>query len=258
MRGLTTAATLWVVAAIGMASGAGYYTAAVTATASRSSALWPLRLGAYTLIERFRPEEQRITVTIAEGGPERTAAPRAIEAARRQRRGDFELTEERDRRVVTLEVEPISEELVAGSPLPDVNGARWGTGSPAVPRTERRQAARAGGAPPGWKIELLGADDYPPEDGDSYYENARAKAAFGRSKGDPAAWMLGEDSGIEVDGLDGRPGIESARFGGADPVGTLLAALQGVEDRRARYVAELVALTRSSRSSRLGDARHRR
>ena len=55
--------------------------------------------------------------------------------------------------------------------------------------------------------------------------------------------MLGEDSGIEVDGLDGRPGIESARFGGLDPVGTLLEALQGVENRRARYVSELVALS---------------
>src|SRR5439155_18232541 len=80
-------------------------------------------------------------------------------------------------------------------------------------------------------------------DGDSYYANARAKAAFGRANGDASAWMFGEDSGIEVDGLGGRPGIESARFGSADPVGTLLDALQDVEDRRARYVAELVALS---------------
>jgi XTP/dITP diphosphohydrolase len=96
---------------------------------------------------------------------------------------------------------------------------------------------------PEWELDLLGSADYPPEDGDTYYDNARAKAAFGRSIGDPGAWMLGEDSGVEVAGLGGRPGIESARFGGADPIGTLLAALQGVEDRRARYVAELVALS---------------
>lgn len=96
---------------------------------------------------------------------------------------------------------------------------------------------------PDWELDLLDVDDYPPEDGDSYYEHARAKAVVGRLKGDPGAWMLGEDSGIEVDGLDGRPGIESARFGGIDPVGTLLEALQGVENRRARYVAELVVLS---------------
>ena len=38
----------------------------------------------------------------------------------------FELEEERDRRVITLELEPISEELVAGlSDLDYVIGARW-------------------------------------------------------------------------------------------------------------------------------------
>lgn len=56
--------------------------------------------------------------------------------------------------------------------------------------------------------------------------------------------MLGEDSGIEVDGLGGRPGIESARFAAGRPVERLLEELEGVdrEGRRARYVCELVAL----------------
>ncbi len=93
-------------------------------------------------------------------------------------------------------------------------------------------------------IELLDRDDYPPEDGDTYYENALAKARFGRAVGEPGAWMLGEDSGLEVDGLGGRPGVHSARFGGDDPVGRLLAELAdiGGDGRGARYVCELVAL----------------
>jgi XTP/dITP diphosphohydrolase len=94
---------------------------------------------------------------------------------------------------------------------------------------------------PGWEIEVLDADGYPPETGDTYYENARGKAAFGRSLA-PDVWVIADDSGIEVAGLDGRPGVQTARFGGDDPVGRLLAELDGVEDRRARYVCDLVAL----------------
>jgi XTP/dITP diphosphohydrolase len=96
---------------------------------------------------------------------------------------------------------------------------------------------------PGWQVEPLDADAYPPETGESYYENARAKARFGRAVGDRGAWMIGEDSGIEVQALDGRPGLHSARAGGEDPVGWLLASLEGAENRRARYVSELVALS---------------
>ncbi len=95
---------------------------------------------------------------------------------------------------------------------------------------------------PGWEIELLDAQEYPPEIGETYYENARGKADYGRSI-EPGVWVIGEDSGIEVAGLGGSPGVHSARFGGDDPVGRLLAELGGVEDRRARYVCELVALS---------------
>jgi XTP/dITP diphosphohydrolase len=95
---------------------------------------------------------------------------------------------------------------------------------------------------PEWEIELLGAHDYPPEEGETYYENARAKADFGRTV-EPGIWVIGEDSGLEVEGLGGRPGVHSARFGGDDPVARLLAELDGVTNRAARYVCELVALS---------------
>ena len=56
---------------------------------------------------------------------------------------------------------------------------------------------------PGWEIELLGAAEYPPETGATYYDNALAKARFGRRVADPARWVLGEDSGVEIEGLGG-------------------------------------------------------
>jgi XTP/dITP diphosphohydrolase len=95
---------------------------------------------------------------------------------------------------------------------------------------------------PGWQLELLDAGVLPPEEGATYYENARAKARFGRERAGAGAWALGEDSGIEVAALGGRPGIVSARWAD-DGVARLLRELEGVEDRRARYVCELVCLS---------------
>jgi XTP/dITP diphosphohydrolase len=93
-----------------------------------------------------------------------------------------------------------------------------------------------------WELELLETErDYPPEDGETYYENARSKAAFGRESAPPDEWVLGEDSGIEVAALGGAPGVASARWA-VDGVAQLLTELDGVDDRRARYVCELVAL----------------
>jgi XTP/dITP diphosphohydrolase len=99
---------------------------------------------------------------------------------------------------------------------------------------------------PGWEIEPLDAGDWPPETGESYEENARLKARFGREHAPRDAWVLGEDSGIECDALDGGPGLRSARWSpGRDQADALLERLAGERNRRARMVAEIVALAPS-------------
>ena len=120
VRGLTTAGSLWVVAATGMASGAGYYWAAVVATALTIFALWPLRIIGYRIIERFKPEENRLTVELKEGQPIGPFIAQLDDVRH------FELSEERDRRVVQLELPHIDEDLVARlSDLEYVIGIRW-------------------------------------------------------------------------------------------------------------------------------------
>jgi len=71
------------------------------------------------------------------------------------------------------------------------------------------------------------------------------KARFGREHAPADAWVLGEDSGLEIEGLGGRPGLHSSRSAAGDEVGWALRELEGVhgDARRARYVSELVALS---------------
>jgi XTP/dITP diphosphohydrolase len=105
---------------------------------------------------------------------------------------------------------------------------------------------------PGWTIEPLDVGGWPDETGETYYENALGKARFGHDAGDGKSWTIGEDSGIEVEALDGRPGLHSARYApeGAPAIAKLLGELEGVRERRARYVSELVALTPDGREVR--------
>ena len=84
----------------------------------------------------------------------------------------------------------------------------------------------------------LGFEESVPETGETYTENALIKArALCAASGLPA---LADDSGLEVDALDGAPGVRSARYRlGSDEVRykALLAALEGIPDdqRTARF-----------------------
>ena len=68
VRGLTTAATLWVVAAIGMAAGTGYYAVAVGATVLVLVSLGPLKIVSARMLSRVRPEEAELAINLAPGG----------------------------------------------------------------------------------------------------------------------------------------------------------------------------------------------
>lgn len=116
--------------------------------------------------------------------------------------------------------------------------------------TNRHKARELAVLLPGWEIEPTVADTPPEEVGDTFYANARAKARFGRAVDPPDRWTIGEDSGLEVDGIGGRPGIYSARYAGPGAtdeanVAKLLEELAGVTgaSRRGRYVSELVAVS---------------
>jgi putative Mg2+ transporter-C (MgtC) family protein len=128
IRGLTTAATLWVVAAIGMAAGAGYYSAAVITSVLVLLTLWPLRILAFKVFHRFRPHEERLLVQLGAG---QSAAPLLERVESLGVRVDaLELGEEEGRRVVTVDVElpadVSAERLVAQlAELDPVVGARW-------------------------------------------------------------------------------------------------------------------------------------
>ncbi|MBW7674980.1 RdgB/HAM1 family non-canonical purine NTP pyrophosphatase [Chryseobacterium chendengshani] len=79
------------------------------------------------------------------------------------------------------------------------------------------------------------------EDGDSFHANALIKAKFCFEKtGIPS---LGDDSGLVVESLDGRPGIFSARYAGdhdfAKNIEKVLSEMENVENRKAYFITVL-------------------
>jgi XTP/dITP diphosphohydrolase len=109
-------------------------------------------------------------------------------------------------------------------------------------------------------LDDLGVEGEPIEDGATFEANARIKARFAAAAtGLPS---LADDSGIEVDALDGGPGVLTRRYAGpaatdADNNAKLLAALDGLppERRGARYVCALALALPEPRGARGGGPR---
>ena len=117
-------------------------------------------------------------------------------------------------------------------------------------------SATDGGKP--LNIELHSAGEFgdfdPDETGSTLEENAliKANAALTLSQ----LWSISDDTGLEVDALDGRPGIYAARYAGegcsfADNINKMLGELKGVplEKRTAKFIC-VIALCRPGQPPR--------
>jgi len=108
-------------------------------------------------------------------------------------------------------------------------------------------------------VEVSGLPDFASlptvvEDGTTFEENARKKAEF-YSRSAPGYVVLADDSGIEIDALNGAPGVHSARYAAEEPHkaefntddeennARVLRELKGIrpEKRTGRFVCVIVA-----------------
>ena len=99
-------------------------------------------------------------------------------------------------------------------------------------------------------IEVISLKSYPGapevvEDGATYAENAIKKASVIAEY--TGHLTLADDAGLEVNALDGAPGVNSKRWVGEDAtdaqrVESLLKVLEGVTDRRARFIAAIAVV----------------
>jgi len=96
----------------------------------------------------------------------------------------------------------------------------------------------------GTGLELLTLADVPSplavdEGSESFAENARRKAS--QQAAHLGHWVLGDDTGLLVDALDGAPGVHTARYAGPNATGA---------DNRRRLLAELADVPLERRTAR--------
>jgi len=110
VRGLTTAANLWAVAAIGICCGAGYYYAAAIGAGIALFALWPLRILSDKTIDRWRQGSSRVLLEVEPG-----AIDNVLEVISKSRRKieRFDIEHEGDRRRLIFQLDRVNAALVA-------------------------------------------------------------------------------------------------------------------------------------------------
>ena len=94
-----------------------------------------------------------------------------------------------------------------------------------------------------WDLQLKPDELDIDETGTTFLENARLKASeVAKALGQ---WAIADDSGLEVDALDGAPGLYSARYADSDQtrIERVLRELEGQADRGAQFVCA-IALAR--------------
>ena len=128
VRGLTTAAGLWVVAAIGMAAGAGYYSAAAITTGVVLVGLGPLRWFEGGVLSRLRRGGRVLEIDLARTRP--ISSVLSVVEGRRVRLNRVEFEDEEDRRQVRIELDvplgPAEARLVDElASLEEVTAVRW-------------------------------------------------------------------------------------------------------------------------------------
>ncbi|WP_066376033.1 MULTISPECIES: RdgB/HAM1 family non-canonical purine NTP pyrophosphatase [unclassified Anabaena] len=95
----------------------------------------------------------------------------------------------------------------------------------------------------GWELILKPAELEIEETGVTFAENACLKASqIAQATGN---WAIADDSGLQVDALNGSPGVYSARYGttDSDRIARLLRELGSEDNRKAQFVC-VVAIAR--------------
>ena len=91
----------------------------------------------------------------------------------------------------------------------------------------------------GWTLQLKPPEIDVNETGKTFIENARLKASeVAKATGQ---WAIADDSGLEIDALDGAPGIYSARYAATSEacINRVLAEMSNESDRGAQFVCAL-------------------